>query len=290
MVQLFGREFRHSDASHVQDLDTLEREGAIYAEFSRGSTGRFSQCRIRFTPKEIVEYVEAATAYDEFLGYYNITGDPEDALALIQNIRIREQVKEYNESAGDDTVYCFAAFLGGDLESLVCGGEDERYEFFAESYSGDRKYLLREIIELFPDVATFLRCRTGKRPNFEISAEQDVRDLLYAMLKGILPDAKLEEFTPQHALSSKRVDICIPSMKLLIEVKFVRNRTHARRVADELKIDIESYFPHPHCDELMVVVWDPNRHITDRRIFIQDLRGLREKGGKRFTVEVTVQP
>jgi hypothetical protein len=278
----------------LQDLDTLEREGATYAQFWKDDVQDFRFCRIRFKPAEIVAYVDASVAYDEFLGYVEQSGDPALALDRISNAEIQNRVLEYNRWAESieqyDTHYCFAAFMGNHLESLTCGHLPERYEFLSQSYTGDQRFLLTEILEMFSSSAGYLARRSGNRPSYSLEEEQDVRDLLYAILKSIFPDARLEEYTRVHAGSAKRIDIVVPGISTLIEVKFTRNPQHARKVADELRIDFESYHIHQSCSKLIAYVWDPAGFIADRSNFINDLRGLRTKGESKFTVEVMVKP
>jgi hypothetical protein len=241
-----------------------------------------------------VAYVDASLAYDEFLGHYRRSGDPSAALAQISDPGIRDRVLEYNgwtvgigQSA---TQFCYAAFLGDHLEDLTCGGQPDRYEYLSHSYTADRRFLLTEILEMFPTSAGYLSKRTADRPPFLLSNEQDVRDLLFAIIKSIFPDARLEEHTRLHAGRSKRIDILVPTIDTLIEVKFVRNSAHSRKVADELRIDFESYHVHPNCRELIAFVWDPKSLLRDRSNFINDLRGLRSKGDSTFAVEVMVKP
>ena len=62
------------------------------------------------------------------------------------------------------------------------------------------------------------------------------------------------------------------------------------KVADELRIDFESYHTHPDCKKLIAYVWDPNQRLIDRANFINDLRGLRVKGASKFSVDVIVKP
>ena len=202
--------------------------------------------------------------------------------------------EEYNEwtveQGQPDTMFCFAAFEGEHLEDLMCSIVPGRHEILGQSYTGDRRFLLQEILEMFPQSVTFLDVRASRRPAFKIEEEQDVRDLLYSIVKCVFPDAKLEEFTLKHAGGTKRIDIVIPSLSIVIEIKFVRDAKHARRVADELKIDFESYHVHPHCKTLIAYVWDVQNLVPDRFNFIKDLRGLRVKGDHRFNVEVVVKP
>lgn len=187
-------------------------------------------------------------------------------------------------------MFCFAAFLGRHLESLTCGGMPDRYEYLSKTYTGDRRYLLIEILEAFPHSVDLLKSRHRNRPAYVVEEEQDVRDLLHAILKPTFPDVKVEEFTPQNAGGSKKIDIVIPFLSTVIEIKYVRDGQHARRVADELKIDFESYHSHEDCRTLIAYVWDSERHLLDRSNFINDLKGLRVKGDNHFTVEVMVKP
>jgi hypothetical protein len=106
----------------------------------------------------------------------------------------------------------------------------------------------------------------------------------------VFPDAILESPIQKHAGRAKRTDIAIPLLSIVIEIKFVRDAKHAKNIADELKIDFESYHIHQHCKTLIAYVWDGQSLVPDRSNFIKDLRGLRVKGNHRFNVEVMVKP
>lgn len=260
--KFFNHTFNNTSEFLLNDLETLQREGSTYADFVD-----LGYCRINFKPKEIVEYVEAAKAYDEFLGLKNKYDSAERALDEITNSRIRERAKTYNEwatSMGQDTHYCFAAFLGNELEDLTCGGKSSRYEALGNTYTGDRRFLLREIINMFPQSVKILNNRRADKPSYEINCEQDVQDLLLAIIKSVFPDAKREEFTPKHANGTKKIDIVIPRIKTLIEVKYVRDERHSKNIADELKIDIESYHTYPKLNVLIAYIWDNERFIFDK--------------------------
>ena len=293
-MRLFNREYIYLEPHFLDDLRTLQDEGAIYSQFWQEDLQDFRFCRIRFTPSEIVEYVDASSAFDEFQGFYQSFDDPQRALTLLSNSEIKKRVEEYNEwtiSIGqNDTAFCFAAFIGEALEGLVCGGRPDRYEYLSQTYTGDRRFILTEILEMFPTSAGYLTNRGGKRPHYVLEEEQDVRDLLFSIIKSIFPDAKIEEYTRIHAGGAKRIDIVIPHISTVIEIKYVRSIQHGKKVADELRIDFESYHTHPDCKKLIAYVWDPNQRLIDRANFINDLRGLRVKGASKFSVDVIVKP
>lgn len=93
--------------------------------------------------------------------------------------------------------------------------------------------------------------------------EYDVQDLLHAMLRPWIGDIRPEEFTPSYAGSSTRMDLLLPAHGLVIETKIIRDRAHAKRVGDELIIDVAHYRKHPDCLKLWCVVYDPDHLITN---------------------------
>jgi hypothetical protein len=120
------------------------------------------------------------------------------------------------------------------------------------------------------------------------SNEYDVQDLLHAMLRPWVSDIRPEEFTPSYAGSSTRMDFLLPAYCLVIELKFVRDRTHAKRIGDELIIDIEHYRVHPHCKILWCVVYDPDHLLTNSEGLRKDLEGKRSREGGELVVKVMV--
>lgn len=292
MNEHFARPFRNLDPDHLRDLETLEAEGAIYTYLWSEDDDRFVYVRIRLTPSELVAYVDALSALDQFLGFLSETGNPEMALTAIPDAAARARVVEYNSwsvSEGQaDTQYCPAAFLGPQIEELVCSIVPGRHEILGVSYTADRRFLLREVLELLPSA----RAAAGEHGgySFPLENEAHVRTLIFLVLKCIFPDARLEDPSPKDAGSSRRIDIVLPSLSVALEVKFVRNAPHARTVAAELKVDIESYHAHPSCKTLVAFVWDPLHRLPDRQNFIADLEGPRTKAGKTFSVEIVVKP
>jgi len=294
MVEYFGRNFNHLQQAHLDELRTLERDGAVYTQFWNEDLDKFAFCRIQFEPDEIVDYVDSLYAYDEFLGYVEEGDSYHDALQKISDDRVINAVREYHEfieeSGSSANRYCPAAFFLNELEALLCGSKDHRYEYLQESYTGDRRFLLTELFEGLSESINILQDREGSRPDFEVTCEQDVQEFLYSLVKPIFPDARREEYTPKHGGKSKRIDMVIPGISTVIELKYVRDSSHASKISDELRVDIESYHTHTDCQRMYALVWDDNSEITDTSNFESDLGGPREIDGERFEVEVMVLP
>lgn len=119
-------------------------------------------------------------------------------------------------------------------------------------------------------------------------SEYDVQDLLHAMLRPWVQDIRPEEFTPSYAGTSTRMDFLLPKQRLVIEVKMVRDRAHARKIGDELTIDIDHYRAHPECDTLWCVIFDPDKHITNAAGLVSDLEGERSSPKGKVMVKVEI--
>src|ERR1700749_1922817 len=79
-VTAFQYTFEEILSEHAQELKTLEQEGAIYTEFAdrdkdNNFLGTFTRYRVKLTPAEIVEYVQAMIAAHEFDKAYSRTKD-----------------------------------------------------------------------------------------------------------------------------------------------------------------------------------------------------------------------
>ena len=129
--------------------------------------------------------------------------------------------------------------------------------------------------------------RKGIQP-LAFGNEYDVQDLLHAMLRPWIGDIRPEEFTPSYAGSSTRMDFLLPTYALVIETKIVRDRSHAKRIGDELIIDIEHYRRHPQCERLWCVIYDPDHLITNAEGVKSDLEGHRKSKDGEVVVKVFV--
>ncbi len=313
-ISAFGHRFEDCPSELAEDLIMLEREGAVYSHFADmhtvqpDGTAQFRYYRIPLTPREIFEFVEASVAYQESRREAvrlaaegrKFTGDGEWLEACLRAVtrpEIVERVRRYGDYGHSklkdgrevDIRGCLASFYPDGLEALMCGARHERYEELPELTQRDNLALVMKMLNNVTVAARFLSDRKHSRPPFEIESEYDVQDLIYTLLRSVFDDARKEEWTPQRAGSSKRMDVLLPGLELVLEVKYVRDRAHARTVADELRIDFECYHAHPQCRQLVAFVWDPDRHLSDPAQFSEDLSGLRQKDDHSFNVTVLVR-
>ena len=285
----FGREYARIPEHVRQDLDTLKRESAIYADHWIEEVEDFRHVRIEFTPEECEEFARRSWAYELFLR----AGLPEWAAetpGIDEDIAIDADTYSPRLRTGEvipPPFHCFAAFLGEHLEKLVCFTTDRQTVI---ELSGREKVLfeIRRATEvLTPTIRSFNNREKGLSP-WSISCEDDVRDLLFVMLRPLVADITKEEAVPSKAGSHKFVDFCSRGLRLLIELKWIGKSGSWKSKVEEIYVDIQSYGVHPACDNLLFVIVDSIKDIPDPRQLEKQLTGLQTVDGREIDIRTIV--
>lgn len=148
--------------------------------------------------------------------------------------------------------------------------------------------LLAVLVRGLPRAMYPLSYRRKGAISLSFKSEYDVQDLLHSMLKPWVADVRAEEFTPSYAGSSARMDFLLPAYSVVIETKVVRDLSHAKKLGDELVIDIAHYAAHPKCAHLWCVIYDPERLIKNEGGLVSDLEGERTNGSDRISVRMII--
>lgn len=101
--------------------------------------------------------------------------------------------------------------------------------------------------------------RSGVAPaRWTIDKEQHVQSLLWTILYPVFgADLTEEEYLRGHGLTQPRYDLAISSLKLIIEVKFVRRKGDFKEVEEQVAGDSGLYFEDPgRFDRLVAYVYD----------------------------------
>lgn len=94
---------------------------------------------------------------------------------------------------------------------------------------------------------------------WEMENEYHVQNLLWAILAPVFPDLKNEEYLPPIGHKHPRVDLCIPSLRTIIEVKFMRSSGNSAcsKLIDQIANDASLYLSEtPDYDNIICFVWD----------------------------------
>jgi hypothetical protein len=138
----------------------------------------------------------------------------------------------------------------------------------------------------FHSVCRQLRERHDSRGTLDVRDEYDMQDLLHSLLLLHFDDIRPEEWTPSYAGGSARVDFLLKGERIVIECKMARAGLNARKLGEELIIDIARYEHHPGCGLLVCFVYDPDGKIKNPRGIENDLSKIRDG----FSVKVIISP
>lgn len=96
-----------------------------------------------------------------------------------------------------------------------------------------------------------------------VNNEYHVQDLLWIVLAPIFPDLEDEENLPSLGQKHPRYDLGIPSLKLIVEVKFVYrgDRREFSEVIEQVAADASLYLrDKARYAQIIAAVWDDSRH------------------------------
>lgn len=145
---------------------------------------------------------------------------------------------------------------------------------------------VENIFRKFHSIAVEITRRYAKRDTLQIKDEYDVQDLLRGLLRIHFSDVREEERTPSYAGGSTRIDFLLKQEQIAIETKMTREGLTARKLGDELIVDIAHYQKHPDCKTLYCFVYDPDDRLLNPRGLEIDLTRKHEK----LDVKVFIMP
>ena len=126
-----------------------------------------------------------------------------------------------------------------------------------------RIFRLEAVFSRFMHAANCLQHRHQDRQAFALSDEYDVQDLLHALLLTHFNDIRREDSVPSVVGRNARVDLLIPEVRAIVEVKYSRPATSLSKLFDELAVDITRYQALRDFDILAFFIYDPTRTIRN---------------------------
>lgn len=106
-----------------------------------------------------------------------------------------------------------------------------------------------------------------------IDAEREVQDILWIMLRPYFDDLVYEDPLPKFGHASYRTDFSIPSLRLLIEVKYARKASDFKDIEKQVMEDSVAYLANTDSyDKILVFIYDDSspseHHDTTRRALV----------------------
>ncbi len=117
----------------------------------------------------------------------------------------------------------------------------------------------------------------AKAITWDVQNEYHVQSLLWAILAPIFPDLEDEENLPSFGHKHPRCDLAIPSLRLIVEVKFIYKGTHGEfaEIIEGLAADANLYLADSvNYSRMIAFVWDNSRRTEHHAELLQGLRKI----------------
>ena len=125
------------------------------------------------------------------------------------------------------------------------------------------------------DVGNKTAHRVRSARQWHIDNEYHVQNLLWVMLAPIFPDLDDEQYLAKIGQKNPRADLYIPSMKIIVEAKFLRSGDKMQKMIDEISSDTGLYSAMGNdCAGIIPVIWDDSARSHEHDYLRQGLRKL----------------
>ena len=118
------------------------------------------------------------------------------------------------------------------------------------------------------------RTRRSDITQWDVENEYHVQNLLWAVLAPLFPDLNDEETLSPVGKKNPRVDLSIPSLGTVVEVKFMRPGKSFQDIIEEIAADASLYATDRRWTSLIPFVWDEARRVEEHQKLIAGLKQL----------------
>lgn len=117
--------------------------------------------------------------------------------------------------------------------------------------------------------------RSSEARKWHIDNEYHVQNLLFTILKPIFLELDQERYLTSTGRYQPRADLCLPSLQLVIEVKFWYQNSSLREITEEIASDHSLYLrPDSPYRRMIAMIWDEGVRTEEHREFERGLSGL----------------
>ncbi|NQE33956.1 hypothetical protein [Microcoleus asticus] len=175
--------------------------------------------------------------------------------------------------------------LKAHLSNLKAVKETYEKQLFSSSQSALGSFSLEDVSKLLKRVPAGLkrwtwegksRTQGGTPRQWYIENEYHVQNLLYFLLAAVFVDIIEEEYSGSVGQKKPRVDLVIPSLKLVIEIKFWYGKDKPQRIIEEIAEDTSLYLAQgsPH-EQMIAFIWDDSRRTEEHDLLKSGLKNLK---------------
>lgn len=139
----------------------------------------------------------------------------------------------------------------------------------------------------FHEAVLSLKHHPHNGATFQINDEWDSQYLFRSILAAYVPDIRDEEWSPSVAGSSGRCEFFLKPLRTMIELKFARKASDAKKIKGELATDFLDYGGNKEVDRVICLIYDPECALKNPAAIQSDLSGPKT-GLER--VDVVISP
>ncbi|MEO0519218.1 MAG: hypothetical protein AAF171_18160 [Cyanobacteria bacterium P01_A01_bin.116] len=119
------------------------------------------------------------------------------------------------------------------------------------------------------------KTRNSEARRWNIDHEYHVQNFLYFLLLPYFPDLKEEEYLKSIGQIHPRADLTIPSLRLVIEVKFMRQQDKPQKMIEQIAADTSLYLAKDSdYHQILAFIWDDSCRSEEHDYMRNGLRQL----------------
>ena len=145
-----------------------------------------------------------------------------------------------------------------------------------------------DLLEAFNDCIGYSQNRRSQ-VIVDTTSENGVQDMLYFMLKPYIFDLVPEQPNSGETRQYSIQDFRSKSLKTIIEAKRIRNKSHGKTIKKEINDDIGEYKHDDICENLIVVIFDPEHYIESRSGLVRNFNGIHTHDDKKLFVKIIIK-
>jgi len=116
-----------------------------------------------------------------------------------------------------------------------------------------------------------------KSIGWPIVSEREIQDILWLVLRSYFDDLIDEEAMPKFGHKFHKPDFAIPSLRLLIEVKYAYQQADFKKLEQDIMVDTKAFLSNTQdYDKILVFIYDESSSVQKHEITKKDLKKLQE--------------
>ena len=102
-----------------------------------------------------------------------------------------------------------------------------------------------------------------------------MQSILWLILRSVCDEVIDEEPTGKIGHGHLLIDFWIPSIKTIVEAKFVRSKSDFKEIENDIKIDSSDYLQNPDYTGIVVFVYDSANSVGEHELTKQGMRKIK---------------